>query len=87
MASVIGSQLVPATRGTFERIAAASGIVDALAALGRDIAWKHSMVGSQYRITYRQPRNPSSQPRIGVATEREGLQMIVTLDGNVPSRP
>lgn len=86
MASVIGAQLVPATRGTFDRIAAASAIVEKLEALGRDIARKHGFVSNQYRITYRQPRNPSSQPAIGVATERAGLQMLPTLDGNVPSR-
>ena len=86
MASVIGAQLVPATRGTFERLAASSAIVGQLQALGRDIARKHGFVSSQYRITYRQPRNPSAQPAIGVATSREGLQMLPTLDGNVPSR-
>ena len=45
------------------------------------------MVSYQYRITYRQPRNPSLQPRIGVAARGEGrLQMTATLDGNVPAR-
>ena len=86
MASVMGAQLVPVTRGTFERLAVPSAVVDMLEALGRDVARKHGFVSNQYRITYRQPRNPSSQPAIGVATEREGLQMLPTLDGNVPSR-
>ena len=82
----IGNALMEVTRGSFERIAVATAIEDRLTALGRDIARKHRFVSSQYRITYRQPRNPSAQPRIGVATERQGLQMLVTLDGNVPSR-
>ena len=54
--------------------------------LGRDIARKHRVVSSQYRVTYRQPRNPSPQPAIDVVTERQGLHMIPTLDGNVPAR-
>ena len=86
MAAGVGEALVPITRGSFERITVATAVVDRLTALGRDIARKHRMVSNQYRITYRQPRNPSSQPAIGVATEREGLQMLPTLDGNVPSR-
>ena len=86
MAAGVGEALVPVTRGTFERIAVPTAIVERLAALGRDIARKHGFVSNQYRVTYRQPRNPSSQPAIGVATERAGLQMLPTLDGNVPSR-
>jgi hypothetical protein len=86
MAAGVGQALVPVTRGSFERIAVNSAIVERLAELGRDIAQKHRMVSNQYRITYRQPRNPSAQPAIGVATEREGLQMIPTIDGNVPAR-
>ena len=86
MAAGVGEALVPITRGSFERITVATAVVDRLTALGRDIARKHRMVSNQYRITYRQPRNPSPQPAIGVATERDGLQMLPTLDGNIPSR-
>lgn len=86
MAAGVGEALVPVTRGTFERVTVPTVIVERLAALGRDIARKHGFVSNQYRITYRQPRNPSPQPAIGVATERAGLQMLPTLDGNVPSR-
>ena len=86
MAAGVGEALVPVTRGTFERITVPTAVVERLEALGRDIARKHGFVSNQYRITYRQPRNASSQPAIGVATERAGLQMLPTLDGNVPSR-
>lgn len=86
MAVGVGEALVPVTRGSFERIAVASAIVERLAALGQDVARKHRFVSSQYRITYRQPRDASDQPAIGVATTREGLQMMATLDGNIPSR-
>ena len=86
MAAGVGQALVPVTRGTFERIAVPTAVVERLQALGRDIARKHRFVSNQYRITYRQPRNASPQPAIGVATERAGLQMLPTLDGNVPSR-
>lgn len=86
MAVGVGEALVPVTRGSFERIAVASAIVERLAALGQDVARKHRFVSSQYRITYRQPRDASEQPAIGVATSREGLQMMATLDGNIPSR-
>ncbi len=82
----VGNALMQITRGSFERIAVGTAIVDKLRDLGRDITQKHGRVSSQYRITYRQPRNPSAQPAIGVATEREGLQMIPTLDGNIPAR-
>ncbi len=86
MAAGVGEALVPVTRGTFERITVPSVVVERLEALGRDISRKHRFVSNQYRITYRQPRNASPQPAIGVATERAGLQMLPTLDGNVPSR-
>ena len=86
MAAGVGEQLVPHTGGSFDRITVPTAVVDRLEVLARDIARKHRFVSNQYRITYRQPRNPSPQPRIGVATQRRGLQMLVTLDGNVPSR-
>ena len=86
MAAGVGEALVPVTRGTFERITVPTAVVDRLEALGRDITRKHGFVSNQYRITYRQPRNPSPQPAIGVATDRAGLQMMATLDGNVPAR-
>ncbi len=81
-----GNALMQVTRGSFERIAVGTAIIERLTALGRDIARKHRFVSNQYRITYRQPRSPSAQPAIGVATERRGLQILVTLDGNVPAR-
>lgn len=82
----IGEALAQNTRGSFERFAAASGFVNLLTELARDLANKHRMVSNQYRVTYRQPRNPSAQPAIGVATTREDLSLIPTLDGNVPAR-
>ena len=82
----IGEALAQNTRGSFERFAAASGFVNLLTELARDLANKHRMVSNQYRGTYRQPRNPSAQPAIGVATTRDGLNLIPTLDGNVPAR-
>ena len=86
MAAGVGQQLAQFTRGSFERIAVPTAVVDRLTALGQDISRKHGFVSSQYRITYRQPRNASQQPAIGVATPRQGLQMMATLDGNIPSR-
>ena len=82
----IGEALAQNTRGSFERFASASGFVNLLTELARDLANKHRMVSNQYRVTYRQPRNPSAQPAIGVATTREDLNLIPTLDGNVPAR-
>ncbi len=86
MAAGVGERMAQITRGSFERITVPTVLVERLEALGRDIARKHRFVSNQYRITYRQPRNASSQPAIGVATRREGLQMMATLDGNIPSR-
>ena len=82
----IGEALAQNTRGSFSRFATTNGFVNQLTELARDLTNKHRMVSNQYRVTYRQPRNPSAQPAIGVATTREGLNMIPTLDGNVPAR-
>ena len=85
--AMMGQSLTRITRGSFERIAVNTAIVERLEALARDIARKHRFVSSQYRITYRQPRNPSRQPTIGVSASRRGLQLMATLDGNIPARP
>ena len=83
----IGQALMRITRGSFERVTENNPFVDRLTALARDIARKHRFVSNQYRITYRQPRNASPQPTINVAAARRGVQMMATLDGNIPARP
>ena len=83
----IGQALMRITRGSFERVTENNPIVERLTVLARDIARKHRFVSNQYRITYRQPRNASPQPTINVVAARRGVQMMATLDGNIPARP
>ena len=54
--------------------------------LGRDIARKHRLVSTQYRVTYAPPDGASDQPAMRVLTRRQDVTMILTatVDGNVP---
>jgi len=82
----LGDVLARNTRGSFEFFSIATAFATKLPEFGREFARKHRLVSSQYRITYRLPQNPSPQPFIGVGTSRDGIYMIPTLDGNIPTR-
>ena len=73
-----------ATQGTFEQIAVSTGFRTMLPELGRDIARKHRLVSTQYRVTYAPPDGASDQPAMGILTSRQDVTMIPTVDGNVP---
>ena len=72
------------TRGTYEALAASTGFVSLLPELAADIARKHKRVSNQYRITYTPPEGASEQPAISVGTTRPSLELLPTIDGNVP---
>ncbi len=73
-----------ATRGTFEELAVSTGFRTMLPELGRDIARKHRLVSTQYRVTYAPPDGASDQPAMGILTSRQDVTMIPTVDGTVP---
>ena len=80
----VGMNLGNATRGTFEELAVSTGFRTMLPELGRDIARKHRLVSTQYRVTYAPPDGASDQPAMGILTSRQNVTMIPTVDGNVP---
>ena len=84
IAAQVGSNVGEVTRGSHESLAAGSAFVTMLPELGQDIARKHRLVSHQYRVTYAPPDGASDQPAIAIGTTRPGLNLIATLDGNVP---
>ena len=52
--------------------------------LGQDITRKHKLVSNQYRVTDAPPAGASAQPGISIGTTRPSLNLLPTLDGNVP---
>ena len=80
----MGIEMGTLTRGSYEALAAATAFRTMLPELGRDIARKHSRVRHQYRVTYAPPDGASDQPAISVGSTRPDLNIIPTIDGNVP---
>ena len=80
----IGMNLRDVTRGSYEVLNVGTGFRTILPELAREIARKHKMVSSQYRITYAPPDGVSDQAVTSILTSRPGLNLIPTLDGNVP---
>ena len=80
----IGTEMADLTRGSYQPLAVSSGFVTQLPELGRDIARKHSRVRRQYRVTYAPPDGASDQPVISIGSTRQGIEIIGTIDGNVP---
>ena len=80
----IGTEMADLTRGSYRPLAVSSGFVTQLSELGRDIARKHGKVRRQYRVTYAPPDGVSDQPVISFGSTRQGIDIIGTIDGNVP---
>ena len=80
----IGMNLRDRTRGTYESLAISTGFRNMLPELGRDVARKHRLVSNQYRVTFAPPDGISNPSAMGVLTSREGVNLVPTLDGNVP---
>lgn len=79
-----GIDIGKATGGTYKSLNASSAFRSLLAELGQEVARKHRLVSSQYRVTYVPPEGGSDQPAIYVGTSRAGLDVLSTVDGNVP---
>ena len=79
----VGMNLSEVTGGTYESIAASTAFRTKLPELGRAIARRHRLTSNQYRMIYAHPDGASSQPTIGIATSREDITLLPTLDGNV----
>ena len=79
----IAIEMGKVTGGTYEALAVDNAFRRALPELGRDIARKHKRASHQYRVTY-VPPDAASKASISVEVTRPGLDLIVTIDGNVP---
>ena len=79
----VAMNLSEATRGSYESMAVSTGFRDMLPALGEEIARKHRLVSNQYRVTYAPPDGISNPTSMGISTNREGILLAPTLDGNV----
>jgi hypothetical protein len=79
-----GIDISRATGGSYESLSVSSAFRNLLAELGRDIARKHRLVSTQYRVTCEPPDGASATPAIFVGTTRSGLDVLSTTDGNLP---
>ena len=84
IASPAGTAVGEGTRGSHESLTLGSAFVTMLPELGEDIARKHHRVSNQYRVTCTPPDGGSAQPRISAGITRPGLNLIPTVNGNVP---
>ena len=80
----IGIEMADLTGGSYQALAASSAFVTQLPELGWNIALRHGKVRRQYRVTYAPPDVTSEQPVISVGSTRLGIDIIGTIDGNVP---
>ncbi len=78
-----GTDFAASSRGTYEPIADSSLFRTRLPELAEKLSRKHTLVSNQYRITYKPPRGGSDQPRIQMTTNRTGLTMLPTDNGNI----
>tara|TARA_B100001123_G_scaffold93739_1_gene107980 strand:+ start:4466 stop:5392 length:927 start_codon:yes stop_codon:yes gene_type:complete len=70
--------------GSYEAIADVTTLEANLTALAENIARKNGLVSVQYRVRYNPPANAGPAPNISVASTRVGLNLIPTIDGNLP---
>jgi hypothetical protein len=79
-----GMDIGKATGGSYEGLSTAIGFRTLLPQLAEDLARKHRLVSSQYRLTYEPPEGANAQPVIRVLTSRRNINMVATFDGNLP---
>jgi len=79
----VAMNLSETTRGSYESMAVSTGFRNMLPELGVEIARKHRLVSSQYRVTYAPPDGVTNPTDMGVSTNRGGVFLAPTLDGNV----
>ncbi len=80
----VAMNLREATGGSYETLAVSTGFRRMLPELGQDIARKHRLVSTQYRVTYAPPDGISNPSAMGISTSRQGVNLVPTLDGNLP---
>jgi hypothetical protein len=73
-----------ATRGSYAGLSSPNGYRTLLPQLAEDIARKHRLVSTQYRLTYAVPARASGQSGVRILTSRAGIRMTATPDGNLP---
>lgn len=78
-----GTDFAAATRGTYQQLGDPTLFRTKLPELAEKLGQKHALVSNQYRITYKPPRDASDQPRIQMTTNRPGLRMFPTDNGNI----
>ncbi len=70
--------------GSYEAIVDVATLEANLTALAEDIARKNGVVGTQYRVRYNPPAGAGAAPAISVGSSRAGLNLVPTIDGNLP---
>jgi hypothetical protein len=80
----VGTNVSEVTGGTYESMAISTAFRTLLRELGQDIARKHRLVSNQYRVTYAPPEGISNPSAVQIASDRSGVNLVATLDGNVP---
>ena len=70
--------------GSYEAIADVTTLEANMTALAEDIARKNGVVSVQYRVRYNPPADAGPAPGISVGSSRAGLNLIPTIDGNLP---
>ena len=78
-----GTDFATASRGSYEPISDPSLFRTRLPELAEKLSRKNALVSNQYRVTYKPPRGASDQPRIQMSTNRVGLTMWPTDNGNI----
>ncbi len=79
-----GSDFAASTRGRYEEMVVSTRYRTLLPEIAADLARRHRMTRSQYRVTFRPPEDASDQPRLQVGSARVGVVAIPTDNGNVP---
>lgn len=78
-----GMDIGRATGGSYEGLSSAIGFRTLLPELAGDLARRHRLVSSQYRLTYEPPAGATAESVIRVLTTRADIRMVPTRDGNV----
>ena len=79
-----GIDIGKATGGSYQGLSTAIGFRTLLPELAEDLGRKHRLVNSQYRLTYNPPAGANDQSVIRVLTSRRNINMMATVNGNLP---
>ena len=70
--------------GSYVALSDAAELEASMRELAADISRKHGLVSAQYRVTYTPPSGSGPAPGISVGSTRAGLNLVPTIDGNLP---